>query len=181
MFVVSSMGGVAVPLLFHGEVHIRNFLVPSEMGKVSGGLVCTRVAIVGSVKTTRGAIPPVVVPFNGMGWVVALSRHHGIVASVAPAATVAIAAVAAPHRIGDCNVVVVEVWRMVGQWTGLVAEVACSLVWLACDGLVELVVGEDGRDMTVEVVAAGMLAHWAVQEETGCWREPCACWRLDCG
>jgi hypothetical protein len=46
---------------------------------------------------------------------------------------------------------------------------------------VEVVVGEDGRDMTVEVVAAGMPAHWAVQEETGCWREPGARWRLDCG
>ena len=94
------MGGIAVPLLFHGEVHIRNFLVRSEVGKVSGGLACTRVAIVGSVETLRGAIPPVVVSFNGMGWVVALSRHHGIVASAAPAATVAIAVVAAPVGLG---------------------------------------------------------------------------------
>jgi hypothetical protein len=75
-------------------VHVRNLLVSSEVGEVSGGWSCARGAIVGSVKTTRGAIPPVVVPFNRIGWVVVLSWHHGVVASVVPAATVAIVAVA---------------------------------------------------------------------------------------
>jgi hypothetical protein len=94
MLMVASMGGIVVLLLFYGEVHIRNFLVPSEVGDVSGGLACTRIAVVGSVKTTRGAIPPVIVTFNWMGWVVALSRGDGIVASAAATSIVVVAAVA---------------------------------------------------------------------------------------
>ena len=81
-------------------MHVRNLLVLSEVGKVSGGWSCARGAVVGSVKTTRGAIPPVVVSFNRMGWVVALSWHHGVVASSASAATVAVAAVASPVCMG---------------------------------------------------------------------------------
>ena len=77
-------------------MHVRNLLVSSELGKVSGEWTCARGAVMGSVETTRGAIPPVVVSFNRIGWVVALSWHHGVVASSAPAATVAIVAVASP-------------------------------------------------------------------------------------
>ena len=39
-FVVPSVGGIAVPLLFDREVHVRYLLVTSQVGKVTGCLSC---------------------------------------------------------------------------------------------------------------------------------------------
>ena len=97
-FVVAGVGGIAIPLLVHREVHVDNLLVACEVGKVSRNLACAGVAIMGSVKPTRETIPPVVVLLNWMGWVVAWSLHGGVVASAAPTAVAVIVLGAA--RVG---------------------------------------------------------------------------------
>jgi hypothetical protein len=95
-FVVASMGGIAVLLLFDGEVHVRYLLFPSQVGKVSGCLACARGAFMWSVEPTGKTIPPIVVPFYGVRRVIAWALCLCVVASSASTSIVAVVAVVAP-------------------------------------------------------------------------------------
>lgn len=92
---VPSMGGVAVSLLFDGEVHVRYFLFPTQVGKVPGCLACARGAFVWSVEPAGKTIPPVVVSFHGVRWVIAWALCRRVVTSSASTSIVAIVAVVA--------------------------------------------------------------------------------------
>ena len=92
---VPSMGGVAVSLLFDGEVHVRYLLFPSQVGKVSDRLACARGAFMWSVEPTGKTIPPIVLSFHWVRWVIAWALCLRGVASSASTSIVAIVAVAA--------------------------------------------------------------------------------------
>ena len=114
-FVVAGMGGVAIPLLVHREVHIRNLLVTCEVGKVSWYLAGAGISIVGSVEATRETIPPVVESLDGMGWVGALSQGCVIVASMATSGIVAVVA-GAVTIVLCCRGCVVRLGGGQGRW-----------------------------------------------------------------
>ena len=88
--VVASVRGSAVLLLVDREVHVGNLLVAGEVGDVARYLACTCRAVVWGVKTTGVAIQPVVVSFDRMGWVVALSTGWIGDPTLAPIGTVAV-------------------------------------------------------------------------------------------
>jgi hypothetical protein len=90
--VVASVRGTAVLLLVDWEVHVGNLLVAGEVGNVPWYLAGTGGAIVWSVKTAGVAIPPVVVSFDRMGRVVALSACSRVVACPASVGSVAVVA-----------------------------------------------------------------------------------------
>ncbi len=95
---VPSMGGIAVSLLFDGEVHVRYLLFPSQVGEVSGCLACARGAFMWSVEPTGKTIPPIVVSFHGVRRVIAWALCLCVAAPSASTSIVAVVAVAA--RIG---------------------------------------------------------------------------------
>ena len=84
MLVVTSVGCIVVLLLIHSVVHIHYFHILSEVGNMTVGLTGARVAFMWCVKTTRIAIPPVVVSLDGMGWIVARYAGVLVLATCAP-------------------------------------------------------------------------------------------------
>ena len=82
-------------LLVDREVHISNLLVACEVGDVARHLTGAGGAIMWSVKTTGVAIPPVVVSFDRVSWVVALSKGSVVVVSPASSGIAAVVACAA--------------------------------------------------------------------------------------
>ena len=127
---VPSVGGVVVSLLIYGEVHVSYLLFPSQVCKVSGCLACARGAFMRSVEPTGKTVPPIVLSFHGMKWVIAWALCLRVVASSAPTSIVAIVAVAASVwlwivglwwlrcgevRVGDRNS---WRWGRHGGWSG---------------------------------------------------------------
>ena len=92
---VPSMGGIAVSLLFDGDVHVHYFLFPTQVGKVSGCLAYAQGAFMWRVEPAGKTIPPVVVSFHGVRRVIAWALCRRVVVSPALTSIVAIVAVVA--------------------------------------------------------------------------------------
>ena len=68
MFVVASMGGVAILLLFNRAVHLSNFHVSSKVENMSTNVLASAwMALVGQIENTGGAIKPVVIVLDRVG------------------------------------------------------------------------------------------------------------------
>lgn len=83
------MGCIAILLLFDWAVHNSNFHVTSEVRVMSSIIVLrgAQMVFVGQVKSTGGAVEPVVVVLDGMWRIIALSRV-GIGAGASATSTV---------------------------------------------------------------------------------------------
>jgi hypothetical protein len=87
-FVVAIMGGIAVLLLLKWEAHVGNLHITSQMRNVAASVRAGAVgAFVRGIKTTWGAIKPVVVSFDGVLGVAAVAGVPSTTASTSITST----------------------------------------------------------------------------------------------